>query len=308
MGLFGNNYSKPGRGVGKDDPQKRRFFIFWEIFGRKFGQLELVNLLFLVMCIPILLLMLLFNFLVMQVTHNGLIVNFFSYLPAMLVVFPMVGMTYVTRNYAREEHAFAAYDFFDQMRRNWVLCLKHGAFTYFVGFSAFIAVRYYLVGMANNPLLLIPGLLCIVFLVLYLFAQFYILPTIVTVDLPYRHILKNGMIFSVIGLFRNILLLVVLGLVWFFVIVCFFSVEVALIGVLVLFCGIPAFSSLACNFVVYPLLLKYLIKPFLEETPKTDEIQNGSGDANEKKSEYVFENGRLVKRMDHVEQIFEDQK
>ena len=47
------NYSKPGPGVDKDGPQKKRFFYFFELFGRKFWKLIELNLLYLVCCIPI---------------------------------------------------------------------------------------------------------------------------------------------------------------------------------------------------------------------------------------------------------------
>ena len=38
MGLISNmfNYSKPGPGIEKEEQQKRRFFLFFELFFRKF--------------------------------------------------------------------------------------------------------------------------------------------------------------------------------------------------------------------------------------------------------------------------------
>lgn len=69
FGLF--NYSKPGPGVDKNGPKKKRFFLFFELYFRKFWKMIELNLLFLVCCIPI-------------VTIG----------PA------IAGMTYVLRNYA----------------------------------------------------------------------------------------------------------------------------------------------------------------------------------------------------------------
>ena len=54
MGLISNmfNYSKPGPGVEKEEQQKRRFFLFFELFFRKFWKLIQLNLLYLLFWIP----------------------------------------------------------------------------------------------------------------------------------------------------------------------------------------------------------------------------------------------------------------
>ena len=53
MGLFKANYAKPGPGVSKDAPQKRRIIVFFEILGRKYWKLAQANLVFLAMCLVI---------------------------------------------------------------------------------------------------------------------------------------------------------------------------------------------------------------------------------------------------------------
>ncbi|MBO5364098.1 MAG: hypothetical protein J6A56_01360, partial [Clostridia bacterium] len=52
MGLFQVNYDKPGKGVDENAPQKRSFFRFWEVFGRKSGRLLKVNLIYSLALIP----------------------------------------------------------------------------------------------------------------------------------------------------------------------------------------------------------------------------------------------------------------
>ena len=39
MGLFTPNYTKEGPGVEKNAPQKKRFFVFFEIYFRKFWKM-----------------------------------------------------------------------------------------------------------------------------------------------------------------------------------------------------------------------------------------------------------------------------
>ena len=89
MGFFSNMYNKEGPGVDKDAPQKHRFFLFFELYFRKFWQLITLNLIYFVFCIPI-------------VTIG----------PA------TAGFTYVLRNFSREEHSFVWMDFFDNFKKN----------------------------------------------------------------------------------------------------------------------------------------------------------------------------------------------
>ena len=51
FGLF--DYSKPGKGVDKNGPQKKRFFHFFELYFRKFWKLITLNMLYVLFCIPI---------------------------------------------------------------------------------------------------------------------------------------------------------------------------------------------------------------------------------------------------------------
>ena len=86
-GLF--NYSKPGPGVDKNGPKKKRFFYFLELFGRKFWKLLELNLLYLLCCIPV-------------VTIG----------PA------TCGLVYILRNFANEKPVFMVSDFFDAFKSN----------------------------------------------------------------------------------------------------------------------------------------------------------------------------------------------
>ena len=36
MGIFGGGYDKPGKGVDKNEPKKKGFFLFFDIVIRKF--------------------------------------------------------------------------------------------------------------------------------------------------------------------------------------------------------------------------------------------------------------------------------
>lgn len=46
MGLFGGRYNKPGKGVDKNAPKKKGFFLFWEIIARKFTKFLQANFMY----------------------------------------------------------------------------------------------------------------------------------------------------------------------------------------------------------------------------------------------------------------------
>ena len=49
---FFNNYSKPGKGVDKDEKRPLAFVMFFVLLGRKFGSYIKLNLMYLLTCIP----------------------------------------------------------------------------------------------------------------------------------------------------------------------------------------------------------------------------------------------------------------
>lgn len=329
MGLFKANYAKPGPGVSKDAPQKRRIIVFFEILGRKYWKLAQANLVFLAMCLVIFALVLLLNNLIFNFTNNGVIVNLVSFLPLSLLSFPITGLTYITRNFAREEHAFVLYDYFNTIKKNWKTCLLHGLVSFFVYYFAFFSFTFYRAKSLDNIIFLVPMIISIIVVILFTFMQYYIFTMFITFKLKYRHILKNALIFSIAGLLRNFLLTLFFVPIWGLVVICLFApflngdVEgAAVLWILpmpFLLFGLGAITSFIISFVTYPLMVKFMIAPAFQ---KEDGTEGGGEPKDEtfgptqegdhykpiedKESEYVFENGRLVKKV-NVESVFDDE-
>ena len=207
MGLFHNNYNRPGPGVRKDEPEKKPFIRFFELFFRKFGKLIQLNLIF---CIPVLAAVVLMYFLGMVTTFT-----FIIFLPLILISPCIAGLTIVTRNFAREEHAFVLSDFTDAVKNNWAAFLINGVICYAAYFIFNIAISYYKMQLSSSNIYFIPLALCIGVSVLFIFSQFYIPIMIVTFDLNLSKIYKNALIFSIVGLWRNLLLIVLLAIILF---------------------------------------------------------------------------------------------
>ncbi len=329
MALFRANFAKPGPGVAKDGPQKRRIVVFFEIFFRKFWKLVQVNFIFLVLCLFVFALVLLFNHMAFSISNNGLFINLATFLPLILLALPITGLTYITRNFAREEHAFVWYDFFNAIKKNWKISLLHGAVSFFVYYFATFAFNFYRSKAGESLFFLVPMIVTMIVVVLFTFMQYYIFTMLITFELKYRHVLKNALIFSIAGLLRNILLTVVFGVIWGLVLVCLFAPFInadadgaAVLWILpapFLLLGLGAITSFIVNFVTYPLLVKYMIAPAYQKEDGSKAGGEGKdatfGPAKEndhyqpiaeKDAEYVFENGRLVKKM-NVDSVFDDE-
>ncbi len=321
LGLFGN-YNKPGPGVSKDEPQKAAPIRFFEIFARKFTKLVEANLIFAIpMTIAVLLMGALLMFpllpLLIHLEIGGIevTVNFWNLyvvpLPLILVSPFQAGLTFITRNFAREEHAFIWSDFWEAVKGNWKFFLLNGVITYVVYFVLSFSMVFYYHQAATQTFFYIPLFLCLVILVVFVFGQYYLPVMFVTFELTFRQAYRNALILAIAGLFRNILLTVIFGAALFAFLKMPAGIAILVLVVLYLFL-LFSFSNFLVNFTVYPLIDSLLIKPYQErmEAEKNGEEKDSSEefsglfsnepaqeeDEEEDDEKYVYVNGRLIKR------------
>ena len=137
FGLIGN-YDKPGPGVSKDEPKKAAPVRFFEILWRKLSKLVQLNLIFMIPFAVVVALMVVIFFL--PLPHFAFNTSLFGPLdlyaiyavplPLILMAPFSAGMAYVTRNFAREEHAFVWSDFWEAVKNNWKASLLNGIIVY----------------------------------------------------------------------------------------------------------------------------------------------------------------------------------
>lgn len=257
FGLF--DYTKPGPGVSKHEPQKYRFFVFFEIFFRKFWRIIAINALYLLSCLPI------------------------------ITIGPATaGVTYILRNYAREEHAFPWMDYRDTIKKNWLQAFLVSLIDAGLGFFVYVAVAYWYQMFLRSTFMAVPFVFsaCVAFL--YIFMQFYLYVLLVTFKLNLLQIFKNALLFAFIGLWKNLFLTLILGL-FAFALFCFALLPLFLPVLLVYIIVVPGFCGLLINFVVWPVIQKYMVDPYYEQHP--EELPKGPED------EIVFEDeGRGPRR------------
>ena len=319
MGIFSARFTKPGPGVSKDASQKRRIVIFFEIFIRKFWKLLQLNFLFIAACIPVLAVFILVNLLLEALFPANLLTQLIGLMPLSLFSLPVLGMVYICRNFAREEHAFLWHDFIDQIKKNWKKGALHGLVTFLVSYFAVFSAMFYFQKASEGFFWLIPAILAVLLLVVFLFMQYYVYTLIITFDLSYKNILKNAAIFSVAGFLRNLCLSIFIVPIWGLVFLCLMGpmFETLIPGASGLFLlplpfiifGMCSLTCFIVCFVTYPLISRYMIEPVYSKeaanAPRPDDHYHPIED---KETEYVFENGRLIKKSAaEVEQVFDDE-
>lgn len=247
FGLF--DYNKPGPGVSKNAPKKKNFFIFWEIFFRKFWKLILANLLYVLVSLP--------------VVTGGL---------------AQVGLTFVTRNYAREKHVFLPSDFFDTIKKNWKQGLIAGILEIVVGAILSFALYFYWMNVTHEDsgLMHIFMFACAMAVaVIFCFMRYYLYMQLITFRMSMRQLIKNSFFFAMIGIKQNLLISVVLlalyalGIGSLFLFGTYFPVAIILMLVLHILI-FPAFRSFLIQFTIFPLIQKMMIDPYYKEHPEAD--------------------------------------
>lgn len=316
LGLFGN-YDKPGPGVSKDEPPKAAPVRFFEILLRKFSKLVQLNLIFM---IPTVIAFVLMVLIYLYPTHFAIGINgfvqidgwatFVAPLPLIFLAPFTAGLTIVTRNFAREEHAFVWSDYWDAVKANWKYFLLNGLICYLVFTILAFSFIYYYNLAATEWLYYIPLWICIVVGLVFLFAQYYLPIMFVTFDLKFAHAYKNALIFTVAGFGRNLLLTVILAAL----LIVVMNVPLLNITLLVYFLLLVfllfSFISYLVNFTIYPVVDRYLIQPYhrmQEEKNKIPEEQLSQeefpglfsqplDEEDEKEDKYVYVNGKLIKQ------------
>ena len=315
MGIFTRSFDKPGKGVDLNAPPKRSFFRFWDIFGRKFTHFVRVNLVYVLTSIPTFLLVFFLTGLVssailevpslqsllqnlaQQTAENMGDSNLMTQqLNQMIVIFDLfmrfvltylfvilwgmgpatAGLTYVLRNFAREEHAWIWSDFKDALKSNFkqsaivffidlvVFVLFYVAFAFYLQMSGFLgAMRYVIVVIA----------------IIYTMMHFYLYPMMVTFQLSLKDLYRNALLFAIGKLPSNLLILAILLLIHvgsvlmainfgggYFMLILF---VILLLEILIL----QSFSAFIVNFHAYPKMKKYMILN-TDEKVKSDTFQD----------------------------------
>ena len=107
------------------------------------------------------------------------------------------GLSYVTRNWARDEHAFAFSDFKDAVKANWKPSLVISFITSLMPLIMYLCWTYYGELANQNAFMVIPQTVTVMLGLLWSLAVTYTYPMIVTYQMRLKDVLRNSFLLAV---------------------------------------------------------------------------------------------------------------
>lgn len=133
-----------------------------------------------------------------QTSNDTIFVTLLILIPCIAITGPFTaGLSYVTRNWARDEHAFPWADYRDAIKANWKQGLLVSTITGCVPFLVYICWRFYGSMAAENPIWTLPQVLILMLGILWALAVTYMYPMMVTYQMNFRTILRNSFILAI---------------------------------------------------------------------------------------------------------------
>ncbi len=265
MGIFGGGYNKPGKGVDKNEPKKKGFFLFFEIVIRKFTKFLGLNCLYTMTSIIWIILLYLFGGIILA--NTNVVENTASQIASMtqgidmaeiqgsvmvsLQAFFAIGIfslwgsgpatasyAYITRCFTRGEHAWVVSDGIDKLKENFkkgmfvviadavVLVLGINAAYFYYGFYA----------TTGSVLWMLLTYVTMLILLLYTMIHPYLYQIMVTFECSIGAMYKNALLMMIAKLPQSFLILAVEGAILFLLFTMVNPIAAALITIVVGLC------------------------------------------------------------------------
>jgi len=178
-----------------------------------------------------------------------------------------VGMTYVLRAYTRSEYAYLWSDFFKTVKKNFFGAMALG----FADLAVLIllvlsSIYYYTAGGGFEYTVLF--FITFSMSVIYFMMRFYLYILLITFKLSPFKLIKNAFILTLLGIKRNVMALLGIGVLALLCVVVFmFSVP---FGITLPFFFLMSNGAFISCFAAYPNVKKYMIDPYYAEHPEKD--------------------------------------
>lgn len=203
-------YGKAGKGdfTMENLPQNRRQ-LFRDVLKVRWSSLFGVNLLYMIFWIPAIVWT--FINVVMLLTMvgttdaaytaqdlSGLLMNYLMILaPCIAITGPFnAGVTYVLRNWARDEHSFVLSDFKDAVKANWKQGLAVSIISGVLPFLAFVCWYFYGNLMANSFVFILPIALVFLVFIVWTLSEMIMYVMMITYDLKLKDVIRNSVLLT----------------------------------------------------------------------------------------------------------------
>ena len=232
FGKFMNSYfyGKSGKGdYTKDDLPSTRLQLFGETLRTRLSGLMRLNLLYMLVWVPAMFVIVYYLMTIYSAlsglvdlqsqveagtlaatelaTQQGLYTDAIKSLvlialallvPSIAITGPFTaGLSLITRNWARDEHAFVWSDYKDAIKANWKQGLLTSTITGFVPVMVYVCWMFYGELASQNTLFVIPQVLTLMLGIFWLMSLLYTYPMIVTYHLRYRDLLRNSFLLTI---------------------------------------------------------------------------------------------------------------
>lgn len=227
MSFFSPDYETPGAGVPENEPQKPGPIRYFIVSGRKFWDMVVLNLLYFLFSLPAIAIYTLIGLLFLgnagdavggalaaegmtdiqilelkAAVHIVLSVGFGFLMTALLGSgAPRAGLSFVLRNYSREEHAFLWSDFWENTKKN----LGKGTVIFLIDvlFTFIICLDIASYGGAGTFWGLIASYIALFIFIIYILMHPYIYMILVTFGLKLKAAYKNAFMLTAVKIFQN---------------------------------------------------------------------------------------------------------
>ena len=273
------NYDKPGKGVDVNAPEKKGFFRFWEMFFEKFTKHLGASFMHAITSLPFLVILFFIapvNGLTDGITDAAMLVNTDMTLRFLFVslVYILWGCgpataayAYICKCFTLRKPVWIISDGWDTFKSNFKQSMLVAILDIAMILLGFTAFSFYgsMYAKSQSMLFLFARVLIFIMLVTYTWMQFYIYQMMTTLELKFKHVLKNSFIYSISSLPFNIVLSIISTAL---VVVCFSFFHPIFAFILVLWI-VPLLSRLPIEFHGARLLRK-AISTFEERADQKD--------------------------------------
>lgn len=227
----------------------------------------------------------------------------------------MSGVTLVSRYIYTEKEFSVVKAYFKGVKENWKRFFVHGVLFYIVFVISYMSITSYYSGTKTSSFFWVPLVIAVLIALVMLFISYYANIMTVTIDIDLKSIYKNCFLFSFGELKNNILVtvaLLIFAAVIFTILVIFFNpILLVILGSLLTALIIPSTIQYIITFYVYDDMVAMLdssvkkekqeqktapAKPAVDRE-EAEEISHLVPETdNSNKDEYIFHNGRMIKR------------
>ena len=203
-------YGKQGKGdfTIENLPQNRRQ-LFGEVLKVRWSAMFGVNLLYMIIWIPAIIwtflnVVTLYSMLTVEtgIDMDGVSSLIATYLllmvPCVTITGPFnAGVTYVLRNWARDEHSFVLSDFKDALKANWKQALVISLIDGVMPFLVVTCWRFYSGMLSRSMIFILPAALTLLMGVTWTLASMLAYPMLITYELKTLDVIRNSVLMTV---------------------------------------------------------------------------------------------------------------